>query len=473
VSAFEGLLGQGSVGRQLLVYGVGYEIARSLLGPAFREIEYGINSNSPLVELSPAELADMVVRNILGEAEAAERAKKYGLDPDNFHLMTLQAGEPPGLQLILEWFRRGIIEWGTGAPQESSVLTAIRESRVYNHWAQTIQDGMLAPPGAAEAVNAVQRNQISYEEGIALAYYAGLGVRGLGVEAGRDTSQTRTAFDVMLHTRGNPPSPGELLELAKRGHIAWGDLAPVPTSPDPTATTFTQGLYEGDLKDKWVPVIAQLREYLPPPRTIVAMLRQGALTPAVASDLLAKAGLPPDLIAAYIASASHSATAGPKQLNVNAVEQLFVDKLIDQPTAHGLLVQMGYQPTEADLLLSSADLRQVMAELQKNITRVQTSYVNRRIDRAAAASLLGNLNLPAAQVTQLLAGWDVDIAANVKRLSAAQIATAFYYQAITQDQAMVALEADGWTPYQAWILLSNRVHAPLPNPPPPPATGAL
>ena len=114
-----------------------------------------------------------------------------------------------------------------------------------------------------------------------------------------------------------------------------------------------------------------------------------------------------------------------------------------------------------------------MTELKANITRIGNQYIGRRIDRNTASGLLAQLGLPPAQVTQTLAGWDADLFANVKHLTPAQIVNAFHYNVISQAEAMTGLEGDGYTPYQAWVLLSEREHAPLPNMPAPPASGIL
>lgn len=473
MSSFEGLLGVGSAARQLLIYGVGYEVARSLLGPMFTQIEYDINANSPIVELTPPQIADLVVRGVIAnEPDAAARAKVYGLDAGKFEEMVRLAGEPPGLVQVLEWWRRGILPWDQGVGA-ASVAEAIRTSRIYTYWTDTIKNAQFAPPGAADALDGVLRNVISEAEGLAIAYYAGLGYQSADLPADTDVTQTANAFGWMLEARGNPPSLGELLDLARRGIIPWGNLDPATKVPNAAEISFAQGIFEGDNKDKWLPYYARLAEYLPPPRTITTLLRTGAITVAEATQLFEDAGLTPALADAYIASASSAKTTATKNLNEAAVEQLYLDKLIDQPTALQLLEALGYNPTEAAYLIESAGLRQTIADLNKNIGRVGSYFISRHIDEATARTLLANLGLPGAQIDQLIAGWTIDRTANVKRLTPAQIASAWDYGVLTQDQAQASLEADGYTPYDAWVILSDKAKQPLPNPPPqgpPPVT---
>jgi hypothetical protein len=465
VSSFDALLGAGGPAQQLLIYGVGYEIARALLGPLFTQIEYDINQNSPITELSPAELADLVVRGVIAnEPDAAARAQVYGLNAAKFQEMVQLAGEPVALEQVLAMWRRGIIQWDEGIGV-ASVAEAIRTSRIYTYWTQAIQNFQFTPIPPADAVNAVLRNQVDLATGIALAYFGGLGNTTLTVPAGADTTATTSAFNILLDSRGNPPSLGELLELAKRGDIAWGDLDPATKTPNPDEISFAQGIYEGDSKDKWLPYYAMLKEYLPPPRTVTTLLRSGAITVAQATTYYEQAGLSTALADAYIASASSSKVSSAKNLNETTIVQLYLDKLVDEALATANLEALGYTASEANLLLQSAGLRQTIADLNKNIARIGTYYIAYKIDEATARTMLTNLGLPADQVDQYLTGWTIDRQANVRLLTPAQIAEAWEYGVFTQDDAQLSLEQYGYTPFDAYTLLSIKAKIPLPNPP--------
>lgn len=464
--SFDGLLGAGGAAKQLLVYGVGYEIARALLGPLFTQIEYDINNNSPIVELSPPQLADLVIRGVLtSEPDAAARCQVFGIDPAKFHEMYLLAGEPPGLQQVLEMWRRGIVptDAGVGAP---SLNEAIRTSRIYSYWTDAIGKFQFQPVSPADLVDAVQRNQITEAQGVMLSYFAGLGNAETAYPPGADPTPTQDAFTILLNTRGNPPSPGELLELARRGYIPWGNLDPAQKAPNPAEISFAQGIYEGDSKDKWLPYYAKLAEYLPPVRTIPTLIREGAITDAEALTLLEQQGLTPQLAQAYIAGAHSTKATTAKQLNESTITQLLLDKIITVDQATQYLEALGYSASEASLLATSAQARQVASTLTKNVNKIGTYYISHKIDAARAQTELSALGVDPAQIGTLLAGWDIDRTANVAHLSAAQIASAWEYLILTEAQAMQELQVLGYTPYDAWVLLSIKAKQPLPNPPP-------
>lgn len=469
---FDGLLGQGSAARQLLVYGVGYEIARSLLGPVFTQIEYLINTNDPLVELSPPELADLVIRGVIGnEADAAARAQKFGIDAAKFHEMTELAGEPPGLVQVLEWWRRGFVPFD-GGPGTASVQNAIATSRVYTYWTDTIKAAQFVPPSPADAVDAVLRNQITLEQGIAMAYFAGLGVGQLTPPAGSDTTDTKTAFQVLLDTAGRPPSVGELVELARRGFIPWGNLDPATKTPNPAEISFAQGIYEGDTKDKWLPFYAKLGEYLPPPRTIGTLLRNGAITPAQALTFLGQQGLSAELAQAYITSAFHTKAVAQKQLSLSTVLGMYEAKSITAAEATTFIENLGYTAAEAAAELAYADYTRAHKGLTAAVNRVGAAYIAKKITATEATAALAQLGVPADAVTQYISTWDVERTTQVRILTVGEITAAFHYNVFSPDiptnQAMAqALLVDlGYTAYDAWVILSARAHGPLPNQPP-------
>ena len=455
---------------QIFMWGILYGLISSVFRPELAEIEkgvwnFGVDSGAS-APIPPADLADWVVRNIEDKDTAAGAAKGSGVKPSDFERMVQGAGEPPGLQQIMEWYRRGIIEWGSGKPGDAGVLTAIRTGRIYDYWADAIRGGTLEPPSPADAVDAVLRNQISQDEGIALAFFGGLGVRELAVPEGRDIADTERAFRVLVDTAGNPPSLTELLELARRKIIPWGNLDPATKSAGPGEISFAQGIFEGNTKDKWLPYYAKLGVYLPPPRTIVTLLRNGVITTEQAQTLFEESGLQPDLAQAYVNSAHSEKVAAHKNLALAEIETLYYEHTIDEATAAELIGKLGYDAQEITFILATVDMRRALAALNGAVNRVQSYYVAHKVDQTTARSMLARLGVPDAQVTAMLESWTVARESNVRLLSEAQIVDAWEYKVMDQATAMSELEGIGYTPFDAWVLLSNKARAPLPNPPP-------
>jgi hypothetical protein len=202
------------------------------------------------------------------------------------------------------------------------------------------------------------------------------------------------------------------------------------------------------------------------------MVRSGALTPAEGADLLAKQGLNPTLVQAYIADATRTKAAAQKQLSLSTVLGMYEAKSITAEQAATFIKDLGYTAAEADAELAYADYTRAHKGLQAAVNRVGAAYVARKIDATEATAALATLGVPGDAITQQIQTWDVERTTQVRVLSEAQIATAFYYElfstdpATNQATAVQNLQDLGYSAYDAWVLLSNRAKGPLPNRPP-------
>lgn len=437
------LLGESSTASSFLLWGVGYGFASALLAPELDAVRQRTYAALPVTPITPAEAADMVVRNIMQQGDAGAEAALSGVDASRFDRMVKGAGEPPGLEFLLQAFRRGFIPWGPGNPGVPTVETGIQTSRIYDYWTDTIQQMLSVPLPPAAAVDAVLRGQIPHDQGVNEAFAS-------GIDADR--------FEILLHSAGRPPSPMELVELFRRGLIPAAG-----TGPD--ALTFQQGIFEGDTKDKWWPLFLRLAEHIPPPRTVTALARAGAIDQATELRLYQDAGLTPDLAAAYARAASGEKLAGTKQLAQGTVVTLYEAQAIDTATATAYLVRLGYGHTEAALILELADLQREVKVLNGAINRIGSFYVAHKLTRQGAVNGLAALKVTGSHLAHLLAAWDTEAAANVRTLTEAQIARAVKLGNMTQPEGMAELVSIGLTPFDAWVVISNELGAPQPGKP--------
>ena len=468
MSVLSDMFGEGSTAEQFFTWSVLARLVDTLLGPMWTEVGKAINATFPEVPLSPALLADLVVRSYLTQEEGAKQASMSGVSAGDFKLMVDDTGEPPPLQMLLEAYRRGLINLDTVSELGPPLIQGIHESRLRNEWITLIdamKTGILSP---ADWVAAVVRNQVSKADGEAGAFKAGIATDD---------------FDVLVNTTGNPPSPGELVDFVRRGLIPMGDTDPATLAADPTALTFAQGILEGDSKDKWLPLYAQLVPYIPPPRSAVAVYRAGGYTPAELQAILEKNGLSTADAQAYVVGASGDKLAGTVQLAVGAIDSLYYDQAVNSVDATTMLENIGYSPAEAAFELAIVDFRREQAAVTSAVSRISTLYIGHKIDVTTARAALGRLNIPGTQQDQLIQTWTVEAGANIKLLTETQIVDAWAEGILTQDQAQSELEGIGYQPTDAWTLLSIKNKGPLPNKPaagptplyaapPPPPTGA-
>lgn len=442
--ALEGLLaGAQGIGTQLLLWSVLGQIVGSVMGPISEEIQqqiYKVLSNTPL---SPADAADAVLKGWLDQPTAAAEAVLSGVSASRFQTLVDITGEPPGIEQMMEAARRGIIPWSSG-PGSVSVQTAVLQSRLRPEWFPVLQALQWLPVPVADAVNAVVRGQIDLPTGQGIAQVNGV---------------KPDDFQILVNTAGRPPAPGELITLYRRGLIPLGG-----TGPD--ALTVQQGIYEGDLKDKWWSLVSQLSVYLPPPRTVTALTRSGALSSADATTLYQQQGLSPQLAAVYAASASATKVAKTKELAESQVVKMYEDRILTNAEASSFLGALGYDANEIALMLELADMNAALAAVQKAVTRVGTQFISRKIGTTTARNDLGALGLDTAHIDQLMQTWATERGETVKLLTQAEITDAWFYNILSQSDAENALQELGYTPFEAWVLLSLKAKAPQGTAPP-------
>lgn len=129
----------------------------------------------------------------------------------------------------------------------------------------TVQNTKLTPADAATAAN---RAFLSDDDALAEAQSAGINA---------------TRFAVLRQLAGNAPAPEELAIALRRSVITESG-----TGPD--STSFEQGIAEGNLLDKWGPVIQQIARQVPSPADIVNAIVRNQVTAADGETLYALVG---------------------------------------------------------------------------------------------------------------------------------------------------------------------------------------
>jgi hypothetical protein len=447
-----GLGGAGGVFESFLVWGVLSQLISPILTPITQAILDETYPRLTSARISPEQCADLVLRHWWDCDSAAAEAAASGISRDRFERMVDDVGEPLALEQLLEAFRRGFIDWDSGDTRTNSVVSGIRQSRVRDQWQDVVQKLVVGVIPVGDAVAAAVKGQVPYVQAEQIAFYNGI---------------SSADFRVLYDTAGNPPGPGELIELTRRGIIPEDGTGP-------SVLSLQQGIYEGMTKDKWWTAYQALMVYLPPPRTITALERSGVLPPAEAQKLYQQSGLSPQLAAIYSANATTTKLAKTKELAEGTVLKLYTSGTIDRAETAALLGDLGYTAQETDWLLSWTDLHRELAALDKAITKVSALYIARKIGVETATAALGAFGLPGTQQQALLADWTLERDASVRTLTPAEIGDAVKYGIITQDQGQTALQALGYQPFDAWVRLSLSQDTPMPNQPPAPAdiTGA-
>ncbi len=394
--------------------------------------------------LSPADLANAVVRNFESPSRAAETAGKQGVSSGDFETLVHLAGDAPGPQQLAEALRRGDIERDGTGPSSTSFHQGIAEGRLANKWAPVIEGLAKLWPSPIDALDAQVKGQLTDKEAHEL--YARLG---------GDPQFEPWLFNAI----GEGPTPLEAANLAARGIIPW-------TGTGPASVSYEQAVRESHYRNKWTGAYRKLAEHIPPPSTITTQLSHQIITREVATAELLQNDMTADQAAAYVAEAEYEAVSDYRGLTQSAVVDMYFAHLLDHDQAVAILGDLHVTAEAASLLLAYADVRYVIDSVNKTVARLQTLFAARKIGLESARAALLKLKIPAATVTATLADWTLQAAITVKTLTEAQVVDAWYYNALSDAEAIELLGAIGYTPYDAWVVLSIKAKGPLPGKPP-------
>lgn len=384
--------------------------------------------------LAGADIALALLRGNVDQAQADRLAARQGITPEVLGLLTANTGEPPGIIDMVGLWRRGKIS-------RERLVRAILQSRVRNEWVDAIELLAVQPPTTEEVLQALVQGEVSLPE--AERRFA---------EAGGDPAWFTPAYQ----TRANAPSPEQAAAMANRGIIPWDGRGG-------NVVSFAQAFAEGRWKNKYHDAFRRLAVYLPPPREVATLSREGAVTEAQAERLWEEHGLSPELAHTYWVSAHFQRTSTVHELARSEIVALYFDQAITRTQALAMLEKQRWPPADAEWILDIADLRRARAAHEAAVKKVTALYVNYKIDRPAAASALHALDVPQAQADQIILFAELERAANLKTLTPAEIESAWFYNLVTTQEALRMLENDGYTPLDAWIKLSIRAKGPVPG----------
>jgi hypothetical protein len=424
-------------------------------GPAETSYDQGIAETrlhdkwGPVLErlsaaiLSPADAASAVVRNFLALDDAEAIAAKSGVSAADFATMRHLSGDAPGPQQLAEALRRGAIpDAGKGAGSVS-FEQGIAEGRLADKWAPVIKDLAKLWPSPIDALEAQLKGQVTPAEG-----------KRLYTLLGGDLQFYTWLFD----SRGSAPTPLEALQMANRGIIPFEGRGPQVVS-------FSQAFREGPWRDKWETPYRELGKYVPPESTVVTLLAHGAITPQFAAELLAKQGMDARTITAYLDEAHTEALSDYRGTTVSVVLSAYHERVISAADATVILESLHVTPGAVNLLLAYTDTQRAFTALNNAVRRVQALFAARKITVSTARQSLERLKIPAAQIEPTLAAWEVENSISVRVLTQAQILDAWEIKALSDKEALTELENIGYTPFDAWVLMSVKAKAPLPGKP--------
>lgn len=394
--------------------------------------------------ISPADAAAAAVRHFLPPGEAAGQAAKSGVDGALFQTLVHLAGDAPAPGQLAEALRRGLIpNAGTGA-ESVSFEQGIAEGRLADKWTDMMRGLAQIWPTPADALRATLTGQVSKDDG-----------RALYQRLGGDPQ----FFTIMFDTEGSSPTPLEAVQMALRGIIPWDGTGPEVTS-------YAQAFLEGPWRNKWADAFKAAAFPVPTEGQVTEYLRYGIIDKPTATKELGKRGITGDHAQWAMDYAEAVSTFDFRGLTLNTVMNALTASIITEANARTILKSMHVSDQAANLLISYTKLQRAVSTTTNAISHVGSLYIARKITQDTARKSLAQLGLDQAAASDIMQTWDLEAVVTVKTLTPAQITDAWEAGIMDQDTAMQELTNLGYTPYDAWVLISVKAKAPQPGQPP-------
>lgn len=398
------------------VVGAVFTAAAAMATAIVRSIEQQVNEEYPNAPLTAAEAAVAAVKGAAPYADAEDEARLGGVDAERFAVMVSSAGNPPGPGEVLDMLNRGIID-------QTEAELRFRQGYLRNDAIPIMLRARYRILSGFEVIRAAVQGHLA--DGDARAKWAASG-------------QEPSEYDVAFATAGRPPGIEQMLHLWHRGVVSEADVV--------------QAIRESDVKDKYIPAVMRLGDYLPPPRTVTTLLSHGAIDVGTAHTLFQASGLSPELATAYVNSALHAKTASAKQLTVSQVTKLYSEGVFTRGQALDKLSLVGYDTTAGNLVLDLADAEAEGKLRTQAVSAIRVRFLSQKLTEAQAHAALAAVGIDAAQTDRLLTVWKVEQEAPTKSLTIGQLNSAYKASLITEADFVARAMGIGYDRADAELL---------------------
>lgn len=371
------------------------------------------------VPLPPDLAALAVLRGIITEAEGQKIAAHSGVTAADFNIMIADTGEPPGLQEMLEGYRRGFINRAT-------LEKGIRQSRVRNEWIPLVEALRFTPMSVADAVNAVVQNHMAQPAAAKIAEENGL---------------TPGAIDTLVLTAGEPLSRTEMEQLYNRGLVTQADV--------------DQALRESRLKNKYTKDAFALHVRLLEPRFLASAVEFGAVSHADAVKRALEHGFSRADAEILVNQGSARKLQSYKNRVITAAEALYEASGLSEAALHQTIKSMGFTDAESGFVVQAANFRKRERQVASTVSAVRTRFIAHHLTDAQASAILDKSGLLAGQRDSLIATWKTERSAVVRTLTEAQVIHAMKKKVITPQEADDRLIRMGYSQGDAAILIAG------------------
>lgn len=407
------------IGGLIFLIAAVWAIVQDMVRVFVQPIVNTLNSLDPNIPMTPADAADGVVRTRWDYAEGYAMASSSGISDTVFTNMVALVGEPPPLNEMLALYERGVID-------EATLQEMYQYSRARNEWYAAWKASYHSTMSTADALEARLKGVVSDEQ--AQQWFN---------EAGGLPDQYAT----LLETTGNPI-----------GVVAAGNLYNHKLI---SHEALQQVILHSRVNPQFEPMAELQRFHWLAPFQIMQVIKAGAAPIATVTEWLTELGYPADQIAGIVKEGSTTKTAVHKSLAESQVVTLYESGVIGEAEATTDLENLGYDPGESAFILAIYDQKKRLTFIEAVVTQTRKGYLSYRIAKDQATQIMTALGINPSTITNYLAIWDVEAAAEVRSLTMAQIGAMYKKGLFDDTEAVQRWEMMGYSEADAALLLAD------------------
>lgn len=362
-------------------------------------------------------IAQMLNRDILTWQDGAALARKAGTTDVDLNRLALLYGDPLSPQLLGEAYRRGFID-------KDTFERGIVQGPLRKEWFSTLEKLQFARMSTVDAADAVNQGHMSLAQGKRVAH-----------ENGLDPDD----FAILIESAGQPPGIDFAGEAYNRGFISDAQ--------------YKEMFLESRIKNRYLPLLEQMRTRLIPQETARLLYRQGVYTEQQAMSTLLSHGFSRDDATALLAVERTRTDDSTRELTRSQVVDMYEERMFTAVDAEQMLKDMGYSADDALSMLELAELQRLRKFINSAVSKIKAAYTTGKISEVEASASLDMLGIPNESRDDYLALWDIERTTISKTLTAAQIRQAFNKEFITRENALSRLIAQGYDEVDSDIYL--------------------
>lgn len=419
-----------------------FQVGQPLVQAVLNEIW----SRHPNMPVPPSQAAELAARHLTDVEEAKAEARRGGVDDRRFELLTELARARLPVGEVLEARRRGLITEAEARERLRLLGFQDRDMDIFFKPPSGTSLGGLVNvvPTLSDFVTWAVREIFEPDERARLGIDAEFPpemaafARQIGLSEEFARNYWAAHWDLPSLTQG--------FEMFHRGVITRDDL---------------EGLFRAvEIPPLWRDRLLQIA-YVPFTRVDVRRMRAaGVIGPEDVVRAYMDLGYDEPRARKLAEWTEREFVLEERQLTKGEIVALYREGLIERGQAQGFLQELGYQADAAEMVLSLADAVLARQRVSASVQVVRSRFVNRRIDRPEAATLLDRLGVRADRRDELLALWEAEREATVRLPTEAQLAAALRRGLIDRETYVRRLIELGYDAGDADLLAALRLPSP-------------